>query len=137
MRRVFIDSAFWIAFRLPKDPQNTQAQKIARWLSANRCTLVVTPFIFAESHAYFCRSTIRHQVVRDFWQNPAVVFELPSYSDQEQAVSILNERPDKTYSFADAISFVIMMRLGLQEVVTFDRHFHQFGGFTVIDGTSL
>lgn len=137
MRRVFIDSAFWIAFRLRKDPQNIQAQKIARWLSANRCTLIVTPFIFAESHAYFCRSIIRHQIVRDFWSNPAVVFEQPSYGDQEKAVKILQEHEDKSYSFADAISFVVMMRLGLQEVVTFDRHFHQFGGFSVIDGTSL
>ncbi|MGZ8899437.1 MAG: type II toxin-antitoxin system VapC family toxin [Limisphaerales bacterium] len=137
MRRVFIDSAFWIALRLRKDPQNNQAQKIARWLGVNRCTLIVTPFIFAESHAYFCRSEIRHQVVSDFWANPAVVFEQPSYKDQEQALNILKEHGDKTYSFADAISFVVMMRLGLQEVVTFDRHFHQFGGFTVIDETSL
>jgi predicted nucleic acid-binding protein len=137
VRRVFVDSAFWVAFRLRKDPLNSQAQKIARWLSANRCTLVVTPFIFAESHAYFCRSIIRHQILRDFRENPALVFEQPSYDDQEQAVKILQEHKDKTYSFADAISFVIMKRLGLQEVVTFDRHFYQFGGFTVIDGTSL
>ncbi len=100
--------------------------------------MVVTPFIFAESQAYFCRvPEIRRQVIRDFWENRAVVFEQPSYQDQEQAVNILREHEDKTYSFADAISFTVMQRLGLQEVVTFDRHFSQFGSFTVIDGSSL
>jgi hypothetical protein len=30
-----------------------------------------------------------------------------------------------------------MLRLRIQQVVTFDHHFQQFGGFTVIDGSSF
>jgi predicted nucleic acid-binding protein len=76
-------------------------------------------------------------VVRDFWSNPALSYEQPSYEDQKKAVNILTEHKDKSYSFADAVSFVVMARLGLSEVVTFDRHFAQFGEFTVIDGSSI
>ena len=138
MRRVFVDSAFWIALRHQHDPNHVPARKIARWLLENRCILVVTPFIFAETQAFFCRlPQIRQTVIRDFWENRSVEFEQSTYQDQEQAVQILRRHRDKSYSFADAVSFVVMKRLGLQEVVTFDRHFYQFGGFVVIDGSKL
>lgn len=134
MRRVFADSAFWIGMRDPQDPQHPRAKRIVGWLVRNRCILVVTPFIFAETQAYFCREReVRPLVIRDFWENRAVHFEQPTYLDQQEAVSILRRYDDKSYSFADAVSFVIMLRLGIQEVVTFDRHFRQFGQFTVID----
>lgn len=38
---------------------------------------------------------------------------------------------DKDFSFADAISFVVMERLGITRAFTFDRHFEQYG-FTVL-----
>jgi uncharacterized protein len=138
MRRLFADSAYWIGLRDKTDPFHTRSRKIAKWIVQNRYALVVTPFIFAESHAYFCRiPEIREMVIRDFWENPLVTIEQPSYQDQTQAVGILREQRDKAYSFADALSFVIMMRLNIHEVATFDRHFQQFGQFTIIDGSSL
>src|SRR5690606_28223354 len=124
MRRVFVDSAYWIGLRNKADPHHLRSRKIGAWLVQNRCTLVVTPFIFAESHAFFCRvPEIREMIIRDFWANALVHFEQPSYQDQTKAVEILKKYRDKTYSFADAVSFVIMARLGLEEVVTFDGHF--------------
>jgi predicted nucleic acid-binding protein len=138
MRRVFADSAYWIGLRDKADPFHQRSRRIALWLVENRCSLIVTPFIFAESHAYFCRiPEIRELVIRDFWSNPLVTIEQPSFQDQTKAVEILRQYRDKAYSFADAISFVTMMRLGIQEVATFDRHFQQFGQFSVIDGKSL
>ncbi len=138
MRRVFADSPFWIGVRNTQDPHHPRAKKIARWLVENRCLLVVTPFIFAETQAYFCRvPEMRRMVIRDFWENRAVTFEQPSYLDQKEAVGILQSHNDKSYSFADAVSFVMMKRLELQEVVTFDRHFFQFGQFNIIDGSSI
>lgn len=138
MRRIFADSAFWIGLREKGDPFHKRSREIARWLVDNRCLLVVTPFIFGETQAYFCRiPEIRDLVIRDFWSNPLVNFEQPTFQDQKQAVEILKQHKDKTYSFADAVSFVVMLRLGVTEVATFDRHFQQFGQFKVIDGSSL
>lgn len=138
MRRVFADSAYWIGLRDRNDPFHVRSRKIASWLVENRRRLVVTPFIFAESHAFFCRSReIREMVIRDFWANPLVQFEQPTFQDQTEAVEILKQQRDKTYSFADAVSFVIMGRLGVDEVVTFDAHFRQIAQFTVIDGSNL
>ena len=138
MRRVFADSAYWIALRNRNDPFHSRARKIAASLIQNRCAIVVTPFVFAESYAFFCRvREIRELVIRDFWKNPLVTIEQATFQDQGAAVEILSEHDDKSYSFADAVSFVIMNRLRLQEVATFDNHFRQFGHFSVLDGSSL
>jgi uncharacterized protein len=135
MRSAFADSAYWIGLRNKQDPYHQTSRKLARWLVENRVILVVTPFIFAEVHAYFCRvPEIRELVIRDFWSNPILKLEEPTFQDYTEAIKILNQ-PDKTYSFADAVTFVVMLRLGLREVVTYDRHFHQFGQFNVIDGS--
>ncbi len=45
----------------------------------------------------------------------------------EQALDLLKDRPDKTYSLCDAVSFVVMRLQGVQEALTTDRHFDQEG----------
>lgn len=43
------------------------------------------------------------------------------------AIALLRSRADKTYSLCDAVSFVLMYRLGITEALTTDRHFEQEG----------
>ena len=137
MRRIFVDSSYWIALRNRQDRYHADSKRIARWLIDNRFYLVVTPFIFAETHAYFSRvPEIREMVIRDFWENPIVKIEQPSPKDHIHAIELLHQR-DKTYSFADAVSFVVVDRLELRQAVSYDGHFHQFGQFKVIDGRHL
>lgn len=137
-KRVFADSAFWIGLRDKQDPFHSYSLRIRKWIVENRALLVISPFIFAETQAYFSRvPEISALVIRDFWENPIVQLEQPTYDDQKKAVEILKHHTDKSYSFADAVSFIIMLRLGLVEVLTFDRHFHQFGRFHVIDGKHI
>ena len=47
--------------------------------------------------------------------------------DEEAAWALFLERPDKSYSFTDCTSFVLMRRLGLQQALTFDRDFRREG----------
>lgn len=44
-----------------------------------------------------------------------------------RAIELLQERPDKTYSLCDAVSFVLLRRRALVEALTTDRHFEQEG----------
>ena len=44
-----------------------------------------------------------------------------------QAVALLKERADKTYSLCDAASFVVMRMRGIVESLTTDKHFCQEG----------
>ncbi len=42
-----------------------------------------------------------------------------------EAMQLLIERQDKTYSLCDAVSFVLMRQCGITEALTTDRHFEQ------------
>ncbi len=44
-----------------------------------------------------------------------------------KTVELMNQRPDKTYSLCDSISFVIMRERGFNESLTTDKHFEQEG----------
>ena len=136
MNHVFTDASFWIGLRDTKDQFHRRAAKVARHLIEQRSRLVLTPFVFAEVHAQFSRARkTSAQVISDCWENPIVMMEHPSLTDQEQGIEILRANRDKSYSFCDAVSFAVMLRLGIKQAVTFDDHFRQFGQFVVIDGT--
>ena len=138
MKQVFTDAGFWIGLRDPKDQFHAISGRLARYLLEKRLHLVSTPLVFAEVYAQFSRARItKAQVLRDCWRNPVVRIEQATPADQEQAVGILHKHEDESYSFCDAVSFAVMLRLGIREVVTFDEHFRQFGEFNVIDGASL
>jgi predicted nucleic acid-binding protein len=131
---VLLDASFWIALRDPREPQHGQARQAAERLLRQRTRFVFTSFILAETHAYFSRSpALRTQILDDAQQNPALHWEPVRQSDETAAVALLRQHRDKEYSLCDAISFVVMQRLGICRAATFDGHFRQFGGFEIVE----
>jgi uncharacterized protein len=51
----------------------------------------------------------------------------------EQAMTLLENRLDKTYSLCDAASFIIMRELEIIEALTTDRHFEQEGFIKLLE----
>ncbi len=132
-RRALLDSSFWICLRDEREPNHSRASALARDLLKARVRFVVTPLVFAETHAYFTRAALRRQqILDDVERNPIIFCEPLLPSDQAEAIRLLRQHADKSYSFCDAVSFVVMRRLGLRQVVAFDDHFRQIGGFEVI-----
>lgn len=135
MNLVLGDAAFWIARRDRRDQNHLHALRVAQDLVRARSQIVVTPLIFAEVHACFSRARLaREQIIRDCWQNPIVRIEQTTFDDQQRAVEILLTHKDKSFSFCDAVSFVVMERLHIRGVATFDDHFLQFGKFEILNG---
>ena len=131
--RVFIDASFWIAYRDARESNFPLARETVNRLFQARTTFVTTIPVFCEIQAYFARNPRRRQVVlNDFLRNRVVHIEETSHADQMAAVELLEQHQDKEYSFCDALSFVVMQRLGLTRVATFDNHFRQFGEFAVV-----
>ena len=52
--------------------------------------------------------------------------------DEGNAIALLRAHADKEYSLCDALSFVVMERLGISEAIAFDRHFREYGRFTIL-----
>ena len=131
--RVLLDASFWIALRDAREPLFGRAQIITRHLFKERVQLVITPFIVAETHAYFSRSPhLALQILKDFENNPVMHCEPLTPADQREAIMILRKHRDKAYSFCDAVSFVLMRRLKIRQAASFDEHFRQFGEFEII-----
>jgi predicted nucleic acid-binding protein len=133
MTEVLLDASFWIALRDPREPWHREARRMAEKLLGGRTFFVFTSFILAETHAHFSRSpAIRVQILDDAQQNPAMRWETVSRSDELGALALLRGHRDKQYSLCDAISFVVMRRLGISRAATFDSHFRQFGQFEIV-----
>jgi len=63
--------------------------------------------------------------------DPACTIVPPTQSLLDQGVELYNERPDKSWSLTDCISFVAMREYGATQALTGDRHFEQ-AGFTLL-----
>ncbi len=134
MNVVFTDAGYWIALRDAQDVFHPIALGTARRLVNERFRIVTTSFVFAEVYARFSRMrVIRQQIVRDVWENPLVQVEQATFQDQQNALTLLRQHGDKSFSFTDALSFVIMTRLNVSKAVSFDGHFKQYGKFEIID----
>ena len=44
-------------------------------------------------------------------------------ADEAKAVALVRAHADKSYSLCDAMSFVVMQRMRIVDVIAFDRHF--------------
>ena len=131
--QVFLDSSFWIAFRDARQTHHARACECLTALFRERTQFVSTPFIFAEVHATFARSQpVREKIIADFWENPLLHFAEVTDADHREAIRLLRQHADKSYPFCDAISLVVMRRLGVKRVAAFDDHFRQFGWCEVI-----
>src|SRR3954463_6083540 len=127
MRQILADAGYWIALRDQKDVNHPNARKLALWLTRQKYFFVVTPYIFAEVYASFSRmGNIREQIIRDIWQNPIVRVEQCDFEDQQNALDLLVQHHDKSFSFCDSLSFVVMTRMDIAQAASFDQHFHQF-----------
>lgn len=52
--------------------------------------------------------------------------------DEATAEAIVRTHADKAYSLCDALRFAVMERLGITEAIAFDRHFREYGKFTIL-----
>jgi len=123
---VFLDSSAFLARLNRRDLHHRAASLLFEEIEAKGYALVTTDFIVAETHALIL-SRLGANVARNWLQNLKVyVYHVPAHEIQ-LAKEIVFRYTDKDWTLTDAISFVVMQRLGIRQAFTFDRHFEQFG----------
>lgn len=100
-------------------------------LAGARGVLIAHNYVLAELVALalvrrFSRATVLSYML-ELMNNPNVEIVWVDEPLHREAVDLLLARQDKTYSLCDAVSFVLMRRLGIMEALTTDRHFEQEG----------
>lgn len=128
-RRVFVDTSAYLALLDEEDEHHVQAIEIVNQLAQERYRQFTTNVLLIEAHALILSAlgiSQAAQFLRDMAESKTVVIRVRA-SDEERAKQILFQYDDKDFSFADAISFAVMERLGISLAFTFDRHFTQYG----------
>ncbi|MDN5345033.1 MAG: uncharacterized protein PWQ18_1147 [Clostridia bacterium] len=124
--RILVDSSAIVALILRNDQRYTEAVKTLRYLTEKRATLVLSNFIVAETYnliavrAYPAKA--REWLLANTWP-----IERVSTHDEKEARRIIEKYADKNFSYTDATSFALMVRLSFDLVFTYDRHFVQYG----------
>ncbi|MBD2450696.1 PIN domain-containing protein [Nostoc sp. FACHB-152] len=130
MTILFLDTSFIIALELVDEQYHQIATQYWQGLIKSSPKLVISSYVFDEIVTFF-NSRNRHDkavevgnrlinsAIVDIVQvDEALFFEGWQYFQQHD---------DKSYSLTDCISFLVMNRLNIQLVLTFDKHFFQAG----------
>lgn len=136
MKRVFVDSGGFFALLAPEDQFHAYAGALFQRANSERWGLVTTNAVVIETHALLLarsRGGRRNALgFLDILANDAYHIERIRKADEERAMALVRGHEDKDYSLCDALSFVVMERLGIAEAIAFDRHFRAYGRFTVL-----
>ncbi len=127
---VFLDTSFAVALTVESDRHHEQALALADETVRARATLVTTAAVVLEIGNSLARARYRASAVTllaSLHRDPRV--EIESLTDEllAEASMLYRGRRDKEWGLTDCVSFVVMERRGLTDVLTADDHFRQAG----------
>src|SRR5215210_9228339 len=128
-RRVLTDSSAYLALLDLNDDNHQTAIQILEWLAAQRYRQYTTSAMLYEAHALILSelgTRQANQFLQGIIQGNTTIIRIRA-SDEDKARDILFRYTDKTFSYNDALSFVVMERLGIDLAFTFDRDFIDYG----------
>ncbi len=127
MRGLFVDTSAWVATLEGSSPAHDTVLALLREFPGQ---LYTSNFVFDEV-VTLARLRHGHETARALGQSILTESDVHilrvSEEDEDMAWRLFLDRPDKTYSFTDCTSFVLMRRLALEEVATLDADFAREG----------
>lgn len=130
MNIVFVDTGPLQAFNNKDDEHHTTAKEIFLKLKTISVRLITTDYIIDEAYtglltrAGYGSAMHFDRFLQQQWGK--VIHITPEGFNEAQAVFRRYNR-DKIWSFTDCASFVVMKKLKIKTVFTFDNHFEQMG----------
>jgi len=130
MPPVFVDTVAWVALVNTRDQHHTLATEVMDELRSQQASLVTTEFVLLE---------VADALSEPMWRSKTVAFinglrQLPILqiipSDSilfNQGWNLYSQRPDKSWSLTDCISFAAMTQDRITTAFTSDRPFEQAG----------
>jgi predicted nucleic acid-binding protein len=116
------------------DAHHARAEELFKQAEVDRWELVTTNIVVAETHALLLtRLRGDRRVAMAFLESietDGYLLETVTREDHDAAVALVGANDDKGYSLCDA--FVVMGRLAISHAIAFDRHFRQYGRFTIL-----
>ena len=127
MNRVFVDTSAWFSFINKDDPQH---ERVTQYLKDFTGVLITSNFIFDEIVTLVLIRSDHKKAVKigSVLKDPTIVRLITlSLEDEELAWDYFKQADDKTFSFTDCTSFILMKRLHITTALSLDSHFDQAG----------
>jgi uncharacterized protein len=128
MRVVCADSFFYFALVNPNDPAHAKAMAFTQGYTGRtvttRCVLTELADGWSKPSS---RRLVFPRLLADLRSSVATTIVPTTDQLWQEAVDLYEQRADKEWSLTDCISFVVMQREGLTDVLTGDKHFEQAG----------
>ena len=134
MKRLFVDTGGWYACADEADTVHALARTARdEWLESGGL-LVTTDYVLDETLTLL-RARLGLAATESWWHQIETAsrlrWEWINMVRVEKAREIFFRHRDKSYSFTDCTSFVVMKELRLKQALTTDKHFVQ-AGFQVV-----
>lgn len=127
MSACFADTYFFVALLFENDEAHAEAQARAADLSGR---LYTSAWVLTEVADALAAPGRRERFV-PFLQflrtNPLVTIVPAEQTLFDRGAALYDQRPDKSWSLTDSISFIVMQDHGLRDALTGDHHFEQAG----------
>jgi uncharacterized protein len=129
-KRLFVDTAGWMMMADGADPKHAAAAATRdTWLKQGGI-LLTTDFVLDETLTLL-RVRLGLDAAERWWEqvdaSPRVTWEWIDPERAEKARRWFFRWRDKSFSFTDCTSFVVMKELRTRTALTSDRHFRQAG----------
>lgn len=128
-REIFVDAGAWVALADASDQHHQRASAVYPSLLQRYHRLVTHNLIVAEAYILI-RLGLGHTAAMTFLDSlasPRILLIRCDVALEADAVQILREYSDQTFSYADAVSFALMRQRGIVGAFAFDSHFATAG----------
>ena len=130
MKRLFADTAYWIALTNSFDQYHAKTVEVSSALG--NCRLftteaVLTEFLNALADKGPLIRAAAVEMVEAIMSNSQVTVIPQTLRTFSRSLAFYKARPDKGYSLTDCGSMLLMRERHLSEALTTDRHFEQEG----------
>ncbi len=123
---IFVDTGAWVALADNDDAHHKNAVSVFPTLLKNSRALVTSNLVVAETYTLLLNE-LGHPAALSFLErlkaSPRIKKAYSGDDIEEEAEGILRKYSDQDFSYADAVSFVIMKRQKIKKAFSFDKHF--------------
>jgi uncharacterized protein len=127
MKTVFADSYYYLAFVNERDAGHERALDFSRSYRARSLTTEWVITEVADALSVPNQRGVFLELLAHLRSDPGLTILTATHELFDHGITLFSERPDKSWSLTDCISFVAMERHGVDEALTADHHFQQAG----------
>lgn len=125
---IFVDTSFWVAFRIPRDGRHREAVSLLR--SIGDTQLVTSNHVRGETWTFLQKRAGHASAVtclEAIDTSPRLDIVHISDGMEDVALEWLRRHDERRYSFVDATSFALMRSLKIKDALAFDGDFTAAG----------